>query len=453
MRKQAFKRETVIVSFTFVISLCFLLTGYFLILSHDVSMEQERCRHIAENEAQHILTTIDRVMARINTLEAMVQDHQGDLSFFNSVAKVVYDTVRDETGVALKNLAVAPGGVVAAVYPHKGNEALIGFNFMDLSRPGNADALKAYEGGKTVLTNPFNLVQGGKGMAGRAPVFLSHGLDEILWGLVTVTMDFDNLMNCLQLSNLTNMGINYTLSCLDEHGTHIIQTNGEVAANAVRYRFPVRNLTWELALYPSSGWFSVPRTTFAVVVILVISVFAGMFANMVLKLKKYNKALLYMSHVDRLTRCLNRRAYEDDVVMYQSAPLSENFVFLSADINGLKKVNDTLGHVAGDELICAAAECLNRCLSPYGRVYRNGGDEFVSILFVDENALTGVKEDLRNTESNWKGQYVKSLSISTGFAAKWEYPEASITELAKIADQRMYEAKRMHYEQQEKDGI
>lgn len=324
---------------------------------------------------------------------------------------------------------------------------------MDLSRPGNADALKAYEGGKTVLTNPFNLVQGGKGMAGRAPVFLSHGLDEILWGLVTVTMDFDNLMNCLQLSNLTNMGINYALSCLDEHGTHIIQTNGEVAANAVRYRFPVRNLTWELALYPSSGWFSVPRTTFAVVVILVISVFAGMFANMVLKLKKYNKALLYMSHVDRLTRCLNRRAYEDDVVMYQSAPLSENFVFLSADINGLKKVNDTLGHVAGDELICAAAECLNRCLSPYGRIYRNGGDEFVSILFVDENALTGVKEDLRNTESNWKGQYVKSLSISTGFAAKWEYPEASITELAKIADQRMYEAKRMHYEQQEKDGI
>ena len=75
MHNQAFKRETVIVSLTFVISLCFLLTGYFLILSHDVSMEQERCRHIAENEAQHILTTIDRVMARINTLETMVQDH------------------------------------------------------------------------------------------------------------------------------------------------------------------------------------------------------------------------------------------------------------------------------------------------------------------------------------------------------------------------------------------
>ena len=65
MRKQAFKRETVIVSFTFVISLCFLLTGYFLILSHDVSMEQERCRHIAENEAQHILTTIDRIIREI----------------------------------------------------------------------------------------------------------------------------------------------------------------------------------------------------------------------------------------------------------------------------------------------------------------------------------------------------------------------------------------------------
>lgn len=441
------KKENVIIVLSFVICLITLLTGYFLFLRQDVSMEQERCRYIAENEAEHILTTIDCVMARSNTLKAMVYDHRGDLSFFDGVADLIYESVHDETGVSLKNIALAPGGVVSDVYPREGNEALIGFDFMDLTKAGNLEAREAYESGETVLTNPFKLIQGGMGMAGRSPVILNDGEKDCFWGLVTVTMDFDNLVKVLRLDNLTGMGINYSLSYIDDDGkAHVLQSNGSVGDDVVNTRFSIRNLNWQLALYPSNGWFSVARTVLTVAVILIISIFAGMFANLILKLKKSNEALLDMSKTDGLTGCLNRRAYEDDLAMYRSDVPADDFVYLSADINGLKKVNDTRGHMAGDELICAASGCLNNNLSSYGKVYRTGGDEFVATLCINETELKSVIEKTMDEAENWKGRSIDSLSVSIGFAAKWEFPDASVSELAKTADQRMYDAKRDHYE-------
>jgi hypothetical protein len=171
-----------------------LLLVYFYFLNNDIRQKREHCGFIAENEAGHIATTIDCVMTRTRTLVALVQDHGGSTDFFKSVAGAIYYDVRKETGVTLKNLALAPKGIVSDVYPYTGNESLIGFDFMDLSRPGNQEAVDAYEKGFTILTNPFTLVQGGMGMAGRAPVLLEQDRRQKLWGLVTVTIDFDNLL-------------------------------------------------------------------------------------------------------------------------------------------------------------------------------------------------------------------------------------------------------------------
>ena len=170
-----------------------LLIIYYALIKHDLFSERTRYSYIAKAEAEHIVTTIDCVMARTNTLKVLIQDHDGDTSFFDEVAEDIYNNVTDETGVTLKNFALAPDGVVSKVYPLNGNESLVGFDFLDLSRPGNMEAKEAYEQGSTVLTNPFELVQGGIGMGGRSPVILRDGDIERLWGIVTVTIDYDNL--------------------------------------------------------------------------------------------------------------------------------------------------------------------------------------------------------------------------------------------------------------------
>ena len=99
--------------------------------------------------------------------------------------------------------------------------------------------------------------------------------------------------------------------------------------------------------------------------------------------KRKEEELIKKSTIDELTGLLNRRAYEEAIRDLKS---NENlsYVICSLDVNGLKVVNDDIGHSAGDELLRGAAEVLSRCLVAYGKVFRIGGDEFaVLVLHAD----------------------------------------------------------------------
>jgi len=135
------KSRTGFVVLSFLLTFIFLSSIYYVVVKQQIAHEKTRYNYIAVNESDHIITTVDCIMARTNTLKALVQDHHGGTDFFDSVAADVYDAVLRETGVALKNLAIAPRGVVSHVYPYKGNEALVGFNYFDLDQSGNAEAL------------------------------------------------------------------------------------------------------------------------------------------------------------------------------------------------------------------------------------------------------------------------------------------------------------------------
>jgi diguanylate cyclase (GGDEF)-like protein len=162
--------------------------------------------------------------------------------------------------------------------------------------------------------------------------------------------------------------------------------------------------------------------------------------------KKKEAELLYKSNVDELTGLYNRRAYEDDIAERGDAIREKNFVFVSLDVNGLKPVNDTLGHSAGDELLTGAAGCMKRCFGSYGKIYRTGGDEFAAIIFASETQLENIKKDFAQTTAEWSGKLVKSLSVSTGYVARREVNTDSVHVMANLADKKMYEAKAAFYE-------
>lgn len=161
--------------------------------------------------------------------------------------------------------------------------------------------------------------------------------------------------------------------------------------------------------------------------------------------KKQEEKLLHTSLTDELTGLYNRRAYEDDLILFPDVPPEQDFVYAAIDINGLKVVNDNIGHAAGDELIKGAAYCLKRTLGNYGKVYRTGGDEFVSMFFVDEAGFETVTKDLENITLEWEGELVSELTLSIGYVSKREFPTETVTEMSKIADKRMYKAKADHY--------
>lgn len=149
--------------------------------------------------------------------------------------------------------------------------------------------------------------------------------------------------------------------------------------------------------------------------------------------------------VDVMTELFNRRGYEEDLATYPSVPPENDFVFVSMDLDGLKNVNDTLGHEAGDELIKGAASCMKRVMGSYGRLYRVGGDEFCAIIFANSDRLEEIKSDFESTVSKWKGRRVKSLHVSWGVVTKQEAPDKTVAEIAKLADEKMYRAKAEFY--------
>lgn len=163
------------------------------------------------------------------------------------------------------------------------------------------------------------------------------------------------------------------------------------------------------------------------------------------------RALASASFVDQSTQLLNRRAFEEKKAELMLSQLKEDFVYITADLNGLKRVNDTLGHTAGDELIRGAADCLKACLGSYGDIYRIGGDEFAAMLVLEKSKLDEAMASLDRTAESWCGKQVQGLSISCGHASSREFPSENIEELIRISDERMYAAKDAYYRESGND--
>ena len=159
--------------------------------------------------------------------------------------------------------------------------------------------------------------------------------------------------------------------------------------------------------------------------------------------KRREEQLVRISLTDEMTRLFNRRCYETDLAEHRSKGLDQNFVLFSVDVNGLKTVNDTKGHAAGDELIKGAADCLALTVGNSGKVYRTGGDEFMAIVYTDD------PEKLRNQiwdkSSEWHGIYTDRITMSVGYAAHKDEPTATVDELEHIADADMYAEKDRYY--------
>ena len=148
---------------------------------------------------------------------------------------------------------------------------------------------------------------------------------------------------------------------------------------------------------------------------------------------------------DKMTGFLNRRAYETQMASYESIPTNPGFTFAAFDLNGLKKTNDSKGHDAGDELIRGGAECIMQAFGQYGKLYRTGGDEFVAILDIDPETLEDRKKHFEKLIKDWSGLKVLKLAISAGYVTREEFPDKTVREMEKMADERMYRAKDQFY--------
>ena len=146
--------------------------------------------------------------------------------------------------------------------------------------------------------------------------------------------------------------------------------------------------------------------------------------------------ILQLTKKDALTGLLNRQAYYVSI----GRNIKEITAIISIDMNGLKTINDTLGHLAGDQAIVTVASCFSSVVKFKQSVYRIGGDEFIIVCRkTSEEELKKLVSDLKESVS--KTQYTVSIGYSYSVVQN-----KVIEEMVKVSDLMMYRDKARHYE-------
>lgn len=157
------------------------------------------------------------------------------------------------------------------------------------------------------------------------------------------------------------------------------------------------------------------------------------------KRKKLENMLRQMSYTDKLTGLFNRAYFEEQIKILNN----EKFYPLSliiGDANGLKKLNDTRGHLEGDKLIIKISEILKNSCNENHLIFRWGGDEFI-ILMPNTNSICAQSTYNTILENCKKASnYAMKISIALGISTKVDN-KLSIEDLIKEAEDTMYQEK------------
>lgn len=164
--------------------------------------------------------------------------------------------------------------------------------------------------------------------------------------------------------------------------------------------------------------------------------------------RKTYETIKYYSEYDSLTNIYNRRAGIDKLNMM--FPSSERRHFMVSlcfiDINGLKEVNDTLGHMYGDELISTVADVIKEIIREHDFVMRLGGDEFLIVfngigIDIAESVWERIVKKYNKINEAEDRPYI--ISVSHGIIDYDNMQSYNIDDLISKADEKMYEEKQI----------
>ncbi len=142
-----------------------------------------------------------------------------------------------------------------------------------------------------------------------------------------------------------------------------------------------------------------------------------------------------IQQVDGLTELINRWGYENYLSHFNGRG-----AILYFDVDQFKQVNDTYGHIYGDNCLRKIAGCLRTAYAPYGKCFRIGGDEFCVVLEKRMDQVNALNEDFIWQIKALREEDPRLPKVSLGYV-QFDTRKLNINDAVKLADAEMYAAK------------
>ena len=430
------KKKTLVPLIIFLLGIC--LVG---LIVYKTDIHEKNQRHIlaqlnATTYGERIKNEIADGIGITDTLEQILISENGEIHQFETIAgNLMSDSI--------ESVQLAPNGVVTDIYPAEGNEA----GKIDLLHDKDRKEISCYarDNHATITQGPFELKQGGYGIAVRNPVYLKDKSgQEYFWGFAIVILRVPDIFSDT-VSALSNFGYEYKILKTDIPWSDtykvVYQSDGQID-HPVSYAFTVGDGTWKLEVTPKTGW----RNNTLLIIIsgmfLTISLLLSVLTRVWLIAKEHKNKYKILARTDSLTNIYNRYGFDELAEKIISKNPQTHFVAALLDIDDFKFINDIYGHSYGDKALKSLADSMKAFFPSDALLGRNGGDEFCILLpnctFKEADKQLQQFTKLPKTFS-YHGKEL-AFYISLGYA---EYPTfaASPSQLMRCADAALYEIK------------
>ena len=411
-----------------------------VILAHSYKENRRQVQIAAElnaaTYAERLQNDMSRGVAITDALKAILTSENGTLDNFQTVAENLMTDY-------IQSIQIAPGGVVTDIYPETGNDA----GKIDLLHDESRGEICRYGRDNNVVTmqGPFDLKQGGSGIAIRNPVYL-QGTDgkSVFWGFTIVIIRVPDIF-AESIQALSNFGYDYsltkTVSPFSEESEEVLASKEELQ-EPITYSFEFCGSTFCLKVAPRDGWTHgwkmLPNLFLGLCIILLLT---GLAAD-ILEVERHQEILKKISITDPLTGLMNRKGFDEQIRKVMQENPGAQCVGIQMDIDDFKFINDMYGHMVGDTALKELAQSMRDILGKDAVLCRNGGDEFSAILIGTTEAEAKEKierftQQSRHVTSNGEEH---PFYISVGYA---EFPKDcdDISKLIRCADIALYAVK------------
>ena len=430
------KKKNLVPLIVFLLGMC--LVGFIVYKTdtHEKWQRRTTAQLNVSTYGERIKNEITNGIAITDALKQVLISENGDIKQFDTIAE---NLISD----SIESVQLAPDGVVTDIYPAEGNEA----GKIDLLHDKDRGRISCYaRDNHTIITQgPFELKQGGYGIAVRNPVYLNdENGQEYFWGFTIVILRVPDIFSD-SIHALSGFGYEYRLSKTETPWSNtykiVYQSDGQMT-QPVSYDFTIGKENWTFEVTPESGWRNNTLIITVSTIFTAITLLLSGLTRVWLVSKENKNKFQILARTDSLTGIYNRYGFDESAEKMMDKNPKAHFVAALLDIDDFKFINDIYGHAYGDKALKSLADSMKTFFPSDALLGRNGGDEFCILLqnYTCEDAKELLQQftGLPKTFS-YKGKE-QSFNISLGYA---EYPTfaSSRSQLMRCADAALYAIK------------